>query len=162
MKQKNILQLVSIVAIGITITSSSLAQEKKIDKKDLPKPVIESFQKSYPKAEIKGVSTEKEHGKTYYEIESVDGAQGRDLLYTKVGKVVEIEESLENIPNFIKDSIVKKYPNSKIHKAEKLTKKDKISYEVVVEYNGKKSEVALDAKGNIIKWKKEKKGKKSE
>ncbi len=157
MKTKNVFQFGAITLMSIIITSSCFAQEKKIDKKDLPKAVTESFQKSYPNAEIKGVSTEKENGKTYYEIESMDGTQGRDLLYTKDGKIAEIEETFaaENIPNFVISSVMKKYPKCKIHKVEKLTKGKKISFEAVVEHDGKKSEVVLDSKGNIQKMKKE-------
>ena len=160
MNLKNIFQFGAITLMSIIITSSCFAQEKKIDKKNLPKAVVESFQKTYPNAVIKGTSTEKEHGKTYYEIESIDGTRGRDLLYAKDGKIAEIEEALaaENIPDFIKNSVMKKYPKSKIHKVEKLTKGNKISFEAVVEHDGKKSEVVLDSKGNIQKMGKMKKG----
>ncbi len=159
MKTKNIFQIGAIILMSIAFTSSCLAQEKKIDKKDLPKAVIESFHKSYPNAEIKGTSVEKENGKTFYEIESIEGAQGRDLLYTKDGKIAEIEEALaaDNIPDFVKNSVMKKYPECKIHKVEKLTKGKKTSYEAVVEHDGKKSEVVLDSKGNIQKMDKMKK-----
>ncbi len=67
--------------------------------------------------------------------------------------LTEIEETLASneIPDFVKNSVIKKFPDSKIKKAEKLTEGDKISYEVVVEHDGKKSEVVLDVKGNIQK-----------
>ncbi len=166
MKTKHFISFLLSIFIMSSFLISSYAQEKKIDKKDLPAKVLAAFQKSYPKAEIKGASTEKEHGKTYYEIESMDGTQARDLLYTKDGKVAEIEEAYaaDNIPDFITKSIMKEYPNSKIHKVEKLTKGNKISYEAVVEHNDKKSEIVLDSKGNIKKMEKkneEKEGKES-
>ncbi len=81
------------MAFILVSTDSSFAQEKKIDKNDLPKAVLNAFQKRYPNAAIKGTSIEKENGKTYYEIESIDGTRRRDLLYTKSGKVAEIEET---------------------------------------------------------------------
>jgi Putative beta-lactamase-inhibitor-like, PepSY-like len=170
MKSKIIYISLSILSFSFLLTVSLLAQEKKIDKKDLPKEILTSFQKSYPRAEIKGASIEKEQDKTYYEIESIDGKQKRDLLYTKNGKVAEIEETLNanEMPDFVKNSITKKYPDGKINKVEKLTKGNKISFEAVVEHNGKKSEVVLDAKGNIQKMEKmkkeneEKEGKRSE
>ncbi len=59
-------------------------RKRKLDKKDLPKEVFNSFQKSYPNATIKGASMENEEGKIYYEIESVDGKQTqRFTLYRK-------------------------------------------------------------------------------
>ncbi len=159
MKSKVFFVSISILSFLFLSTISLLAQEKKIDIKDLPKAVTESFHKSYPKAEIKGAATEKENGNTYYEVESIEGDQQRDILYKKDGTVAEIEENISNanIPDFVKTSVMKKYSNGKIKKAEKLTKGSKVSYEVVVEHDGKKSEVALDAKGNIEKMDKMKK-----
>ena len=159
MKLKNILVFITCLAFVMLSASSLFAQEKKIDKKDLPKDVLTAFQKSYPDATIKGASIEKEHGKTYYEIESMDGSQRRDLLYTKTGKVAEIEETLasNDIPGFVKSSVMKKYPNCEISKAEKVTSGKKINYELVVKQGEKKHEVVLDSKGNINKMEKMKK-----
>ncbi len=165
MKLKNI--FVFSVSLVFVLLSASLlfAQEKKIDKKDLPKDVLTSFQKSYPNATIKGTSIEKEHGKTYYEIESLDGSRHRDLLYTKTGKVAEVEETLasNDIPDFVKSSVMKKYPNCEINKVEKVTSGSKINYELVVKQGEQKQEVVLDSKGNIKKMEKmEKKNKEKE
>ena len=144
---------------ALLFITASFAQEKKIDKKDLPKAVLTSFQKSYPNAEIKGTSIEKEHGKTYYEIESMDGSQKRDLLYTKDGKVAEIEEAMasNDVPGFVKSSVMKRYPNGEISNAEKVTRSNKTNYELVVKQGNKKHEVVLDSKGNIQKMGKMKK-----
>ncbi len=159
MKLKIIFVFAVCLAFVLLSASSLLAQEKKIDKKDLPKDVLIAFQKSYPDATIKGTSIEKEHGKTYYEIESLDGSQQRDILYKKTGEVAEIEETLasNDIPGFIKNSVKKKYPNCEISKAEKVTSGKKIDYELVVKQGTEKHEVVLDSKGNIQKMGKMKK-----
>ncbi len=156
MNKKNIFAVIITSIFALLFITASFAQEKKIDKKDLPKAVLTSFQKSYPNAEIKGTSIEKEHGKTYYEIESMEGSQRRDLLYTKDGKVAEIEEAMasNDVPDFIKSSVMKKYPNCEISKAEKVTSGKKTNYELVVKQGNKKHEVVLDSKGNIQKMKK--------
>ena len=153
MKYESISEVIAVLLAIIIISVTSFAQEKKIDKKDLPKEVIESFQKAYPNAQIKGTSTEKENGITYYEIESMEGVQGRDLLYTFDGKVAEIEEAiaLNAVPSFVKESIMKKYPKWEISKAEKVTKGGKYNYEVVVKQGSKQHEVVMDSKGNIKK-----------
>jgi hypothetical protein len=119
--------------------------------KNLPKAVLTSFQKSYPNALIKGAATEKENGKTYYEIERPDGSQRRDLLYTKEGKVAEIEENLASneIPDFVKNSVMKKYPNCGINKSEKVMSNKNISYEIVIGQGDQENEIVLDSKGNI-------------
>ncbi len=156
MKTRNFLIIIFSLLFSFAAVNNLFAQEKKISKNDLPDAVVKSFQAKYPKAEIKGTSVEKENGHTYYEIESMDGTQKRDLLYTKDGKVAEIEEgiSLDNIPSNIKSSIMKKYPDGKIKNAEKVTRNSKTTFELVVENNGKKSEVVLDEKGNIQKMEK--------
>ena len=159
MKTKKFLVVVFALAFSFAAINNSFAQEKKISQKDLPNAVVKSFQAKYPKAEIKGTAVEKENGHTYYEIESMDGTQKRDLLYTKDGKVAEIEEgiSLENIPSKIKSSVMKKYPEGKIKNAEKVTSNSKTTFELLVEHNGKKSVVVLDEKGNIQKMEKSEK-----
>lgn len=159
MKLKNAFTFTFCLAFVLLSASSLFAQEKKIDKKDLPRAVLNTFQKSYPNATIKGASIEKEHGKTYYEIESMEGTQRRDLLYTKAGKVAEIEETLvsNDIPDFVNSSVKEKYPNGEINRAEKVTSGKKISYELVVKSGTQKFEVVLDSKGNIQKVEKIKK-----
>ncbi len=159
MKSNNIFVFIISLVFILLSTGSLSAQEKKIDKNDLPKAVLNTFQKKYPDAVIKGTSIEKENGKTYYEIESIDGSRRRDLLYTKSGKVAEIEETLasNDIPDFVKSSVMKKYPNCEINKAEKITSGKRISYELVVKQGIQKQEIVLDSKGNIKKMEKMKK-----
>lgn len=144
------LLLVTII-LYFTISPNLFSQEKKISENEVPEAVLNSFHKSYQKAEIKGTSIEKEHGKTFYEIESVDGSQKRDLLYTKNGTVAEVEESLtpQDLPAFVRSSVMKKYPKSKIKKAEKVSSGSKTSYELIVLSGEKKREVVLDSSGNI-------------
>ena len=159
MKLKNIFVFTISLAFVLVSASSLLAQEKKIDKKDLPKAVINRFQKSYPKATIKGTSMEKEHGKTYYEIESMDNGLRKDILYTKSGKVAETEETLasNNIPDFVKSPVMKKYPECEINRAEKVSSGKTVSYELVIKQGEQKHAVVLDSKGNITKVEKMKK-----
>ncbi len=159
MNMKNIFAVIITLIFALLFITASSAQEKKVDKKDLPEAVLTSFHKSYPKADIRGTSIEKEDGKTYYEIESMEGSQRRDLLYTKDGKVAEIEEAMasNNVPDFVKSSVMKKYPDGEISKAEKVTSGKKTNYEIVVKQGNKRHEVVLDSKGNIQKMEKMKK-----
>ena len=73
MKLKNNLLLIISLVFILLSTSSLFAQEKKINKKELPQAVLNSFQKDYPNATIKAASIENENGKIYYEIESLEG-----------------------------------------------------------------------------------------
>jgi uncharacterized membrane protein YkoI len=155
----NILFSFAVILFFLISCPNLFSQEKKISEKEMPSAVLNSFHKTYPKGEIKGTSIEKEHGKTYYEIESMDGTQRRDILYSKEGVAVEVEETLasNNIPDFVKNSVLKKYPKGEIKRAEKITSGNKVSYEVKVKSGNKRIEAVLDSKGNIQKVEKMKK-----
>ena len=160
-------QILIMVLIFVTIFAASnlLAQEKRIKEKDLPAAVTKAFHTEYPAAKIMGASTEVEKGVTYFEIESLDGKVRRDLLYTFEGKRNEIEETLahDKIPDFVKTSIIKKYPKYEIKRAERVTSNNnKITYEVLVEIGHKRAEVMINKDGKIIKAEnlKEEKGEK--
>lgn len=128
------------------------AQEKKISKKDVPPPVLDAFEKAYPHAKIRGTSNEVENGKTYFEIESMDGNQARDILYLADGTVTEIEEvvAVGALPGAVKTAIDREFPKAKIAKAEKTAKRTEISYEVQVSLGSKKGSLVVDPSGKVL------------
>ncbi len=138
--------------ILISAGANSFAQEKKISMKELPPAVLNSFHKTYPKAKIKGLSTETEKGKTYFEIESMDGTTRRDLLYTPDGKAAEIEETIPSseLPKGSVQAIEKKIPGAKITHAERNIRGTKTTYELSVMSMKAKYEVVLDNAGKIV------------
>jgi hypothetical protein len=138
--------------------------EKKITKKELPGEVLSAFEKSYPKATIKGLSREEEDGKTLYEIESLDGKTARDLLYSADGKVVEIEETVAagQLPAAVKSTVDKEHPKGKIVKAEKVTKGSIVEYEIHIAIGKKTHELVVDPAGKVIEQKKANEEKKDE
>jgi hypothetical protein len=146
-------RLCAIVSLSALFCLSALSQEKKINKKDLPGAVLSAFEKAYPKATIKGLSTEVEEGKTYYEIESVDGKISRDLLYLADGSVAEIEEgvSTADLPAPVKATLHKEYPKGKVKKAEKTTKGTTVTYEMKVSSGKTNAELVVDPTGKVIK-----------
>ena len=93
----------------------------------------------YPNAKIIGTAKETEKGITYFEIESKDSNMRRDLLYTKEGKVVEIEEELsaENIPSFVKAAVEEKFKDVEYKRGEKNVRNNVTKYEVVCDVKGK-------------------------
>lgn len=135
---------------------TTLAQEKKIARKDVPAAVLSAFEKSYPKATPKGFSKESEKGKTYYEIESVEGRTTRDILYLADGTVAEVEEgvSASDLPASVKTSVIKKYPEGKIVRAEKTTRNSSVTYEVRIRSGKSSYELAVDPSGKIVSEKK--------
>jgi hypothetical protein len=140
-------------ALLLTMTLGAQDQEKKLTKKELPSAVLSAFQKSYPKASIKGIAEEKKEGKTYYEIESLDGKTSRDLLYLADGSVAEIEESMAtaDLPGAVKTTVEAKFPKAKLAKAEKVTKGTEVSYSVVVKTPKGNVTLDVDTTGKVLK-----------
>lgn len=156
MKNLNLILKMALTAVVFVFAISlcSYAQTKKKNAaKNVPQVVLDAFKKAYPNAVIKGSGKENEEGKTFYEIESVDGKVKRDLLYLPDGKVSEIEEQVtaNDLPDAVKQSVKKEAPKGKIAKAEKVTKDGKENYELVVKQGKKSTEILLDKDGKVIK-----------
>jgi uncharacterized membrane protein YkoI len=142
-----------VPALLALVIFPGFAQEKKIQKKDVPPAVLSAFTRAYPKAVIKGTSTEKEEGKTCYEIESVEGTTTRDILYSADGTVVETEEglALSDLPEAVAKSAAKEFPGAKITRAERSTHGDKVAYELRIMTGKKAKEVVFDVNGAVVK-----------
>ncbi|MCL5029690.1 MAG: PepSY-like domain-containing protein [Bacteroidetes bacterium] len=148
-----------VVAFSFSVNSNVFAQEKKISEKEVPAAVLNAFHKAYPKAEIKGLSTETEKGKKYFEVESIEGTKHIDLLITKTGNITEIEETIptDQIPGSVMKTLEAKFKGLKIEKAEKVTNGAVSNYELVIESKAGKHEVKLNAAGKLLKSEKIKK-----
>ena len=134
------------------LSLSAVAQEKKITAKQVPAAVITAFKNSYPNATIRGYAQEKEHGKTFYEIESKEGTTRRDILYNADGTVAEIEESIAatDLPAAAQEVFHQKYPRAVISLAEKTTAGDKVTYEVAARQGRKRVSMEFDAAGKVL------------
>lgn len=166
MKTSKILNMVVLLTLTLLACGAVFAAvnkkadaEKKLTKRDLPAAVLAAFEKSYPKAVIQGVGSEKEDSAAYFEVESIDGAVKRDILYATDGTVHEVEESvtMKDLPEAARQSISKDYPHEKIDRVEKITRGSEMTFEVKIGKGKEKMEIVFDAAGKTIK--KENKGK---
>ncbi len=152
---KSKISFFAAAAVFILLTSGSnvFGQEVKIKEKDLPPAVAKAFHSEYPNAKILGTAKETEKGVAYFEIESKDGNVRRDLLFTKEGKIKEIEERLtaETIPGFVKKSIEAKYKNHTFIRGEKNVRNSVTTYEVTIKSGKNEYEVICNSKGKIEK-----------
>jgi hypothetical protein len=133
----------------VLVACAGLAAEKKVQMKDLPAPVQKTVQEQTRNAELKGLSREIEHGKTFYEAETMANGKSRDVLIDPTGAVVEVEEAvaIESVPGPAKTAIEKYAQGGKILKVESVTKGSAVSYEATVNKGGKRSEIAVEADG---------------
>jgi|SRR6266850_3685444 len=140
----------SIVSL---LSFSVFAQDVKLKKKQVPHAVIAAFQAAYPQATIRGYAREKENGKVYYEVESVEGQTTRDVLFNPDGTVAEVEESVPNsdLPSAGLEALHAKYPGAVVTKVEKITKGDVTEYEAHARVGKKRVSMELDANGKPLK-----------
>jgi hypothetical protein len=145
--------LVAVAASGLLLAGIASAQEKKIKRSDLPPAVEKTVAAQSEGATIKGFSTEKEKGETFYEAEMVVNGHSKDVLIAADGTVVEVEEqvALDSLSAEVKAGLQAKAGAGKILKVESLTKKGKlVAYEAKVETNGKKSEIQVGPDGKPL------------
>ena len=141
------------IVICFLVAVLANAQEKKVTKKEVPAAVISAFQKAYPEAKIKGYAKEIEEGKTYFEIESMNGKASLDALYLADGTVAEVEESIapSALPSPVSDAVSAKHSGAKIVKAERTTHGNAVTYELRVTAGKTKMSMMVDPSGKVVK-----------
>jgi uncharacterized membrane protein YkoI len=140
-------------ALVAALSTITLAQEKKIERKDLPPAVEKTVVTQSQGATVKGFSQEEENGQTYYEAEMTINGHSKDVLIDASGAVVEIEEqvTLDSLSSAVRDGLQAKAGPGKIVKIESLTKHDKlVAYEAKVQTSGKKKELQVGPDGKPL------------
>jgi len=138
--------VIVVVALGMIV----LAQEKKIQRADLPPAVEKTVAAQTQGATIRGFSQEKENGQTFYEAETTVNGHSKDITIDANGAVAEIEEQVafDSLPAAVKAGLQAKAGDGKIVKVESLTKHDKlVAYEAKVQTAGKKKEIQVGPDG---------------
>jgi uncharacterized membrane protein YkoI len=156
MRREN-LGLAMQVILGLAILAMALrADEAKVALDKVPNAVMNAIRAKHPAATITGASTEKEEGKTVYEIALSYKDHNYDVTLTPEGKITAVEKTIaaKDLPRRVVKALGAKYPGATYQKAEELSRgDDKVSdYEVLLVTAEKKTiEVELDAKGKILK-----------
>ncbi len=140
-------------ALLAALTTVAFAQEKKIQRSELPRAVEKTVAAQSQGATIKEFSEEKENGQLLYEAEMTIDGHSKDVSIDASGAVVEIEEqvSLDSLPGPVKSGLEAKAGPGKIVKVESITKHGKVvAYEAQILTAGKKSEVQVGPQGNPL------------
>ena len=148
------MRISSLAALTVfAVSTVAFAQEKRIQRAELPPAVEKSVAAQSEGATIKGFSQEKEKGLIYYEAEMMVGGHSKDVLIDANGGIVEVEEqvALDSLPPAARDGLKAKAVSGKILKVESLTKHDKlVAYEAVVQTDGKKKEIQVGPDGKAL------------
>ncbi|ARO87442.1 hypothetical protein EBAPG3_006440 [Nitrosospira lacus] len=151
--------ITTIFAAFMATVGQANAEEKALSKHEVPKAVIEAFEKAHPNA--KGVKFEEEtfEGKKAYEAEYKEHGKEYEFLYGADGVLLQTEETIDakTLPQPVVEAISKAYPKATIKEAEKVMKPDGTvtGYEVEIRTEGKKLEIELDTSGKILKTERE-------
>lgn len=141
------------VLVGVAVTSTVFAQEKKINRADLPPAVQKRIAEENKNSQINGFSQEREKGQTFYEVEMIVDGHSKDILMSADGVVVEVEEgkSLDSLGAAVRRGLYSKAGKGKIVKVESLTKRGTlVAYEAEVITGGKRTEIQVDPNGQPL------------
>ena len=141
------------VIAALSLATTILAQERKIQRADLPPAVEKTVAAQTQGATIKGFSQEKENGQTFYEAETTVNGHSKDITIDANGAVAEIEEQVafDSLPAAVKAGLQAKAGDGKIVKVESLTKHDKlVAYEAKVQTARKKKEIQVGPDGRPL------------
>jgi uncharacterized membrane protein YkoI len=125
--------------------------DQKLTMSKLPPAVRATVEAESKGATVKGISSEKENGKTVYELETIVNGRTRDLMIDATGRVYVVEEQLdvEAAPPAVRSAIEAK---GKILSLESVRKSGITTYEAQVQTKaGKKLAVDVDASGKPVK-----------
>ena len=159
MNRKQLKTLAICAAVAVIASCASFfgsaawAQEKKIQKSDLPAAVQKTVDEQSKGATVRGFSMEKENGKISYEAELTINGKTRDIAMNATGAITEVEDQVDfsSLPDMVQAGLKIKAGAGKILKVESITKKDKlVAYEAVVETSGKKKEVQVGPDGKPL------------
>jgi len=141
------------VVLSLYLAVPAFAQEKKINRSDLPPAVEKTVSEQSQGATIRGFAQEKEKGQTFYEAELMVDGHSKDVLMDVNGQIVEVEEqvALDSLSPTVRDGLQAKAGKGKLEKVESLTKRGKlVAYEAQVVTGGKRSEVQVGPDGKPL------------
>jgi hypothetical protein len=142
-----------VLTASLIVASTASAQEKKIQRSELPAAVEKTVAAQTQGATIRGFSMEQEKGKTYYEVEMTVNGHSKDVSMDAEGAVIEVEEevALEALPPAVKAGLTARAGKGTMGKVESLTKGGKVvAYEAHVVTDGKKSEIQVGPDGKPL------------
>jgi hypothetical protein len=140
----------------LVLASVATAQERQIQRSDLPQPVERTLSLESQGAAIHGLTVEKSQGKMYYEAELLVNGHSKDVLMNAEGVVVEVEEevAIDSLPAAVSSGLRARVKNGKVVKVESISKHDQlVGYEAQIVRDGKTSEVKIRGDGSAMEGK---------
>ncbi|HEY6350496.1 MAG TPA: hypothetical protein VI636_13905 [Candidatus Angelobacter sp.] len=153
MKQEKIGVLFLALTLSLLFAAGLSAQEKHVQKSDLPAAVQKTADEQSKGATVKGYNKEIENGKVEYEVELMVNGHSKDVSMDPQGTVLEVEEevALNSLPPAVSEGLRQKAGKGTIRKVESLTKHGTlVAYEAQVLTGGKRSEIQVGPDGKPL------------
>jgi hypothetical protein len=129
------------------------AQERKLTRSQLPPAVQRWADEQTKAATVRGYSTEKDEGRTVYEVEMTVGGRNRDVTLDSTGAVLEVEEQVpfDSLPETVRAGLKQAAGAGQITNVESLTKRGTlVAYEAHVRTGDKRSEIQVGPDGKPL------------
>jgi len=152
------LVLLAIGALLLVLTGEIRAKEEPVLEDKIPKSVMESLLKKFPKAKIDKCIKEKEGNDVIYDIEFKQESRKCEADIKEDGTYLNYEKAIEakDLPKAVRESIDRRYPKATLKEVMEETavtgKDEKLAaYEIVLTTADKKEEeLKLSPEGKIL------------
>ncbi len=138
-----------IFASALLITSSTLFAQD-IPARAVPKPALQAFKASFPKAQ--DIEWEKEWD--HYKVEFQIGFLGPDheLWLDKTGNIIKHKQevSKKELPKAVRKSLDKDFADFRIDDAEKITQDNKVVYRFELKNWTEEWDAVIDESGKVL------------
>lgn len=139
--------------LTLTAAAQAAAQDKKLQRSELPPAVGKTADAQSVGATVRGYSSETEDGQLSYEVALTVNGRSRDVSIAPDGTLLEIEEEVafDSLPAAVRAGLMQAAGAGKIGKVESLTKKGLlVAYEAHVRTGTKRSEVQVGPDGKPL------------
>ena len=119
-----------------------------------PNSIYEAARGAYPSSRVSACKEEREEGRVQYEVKLIHGNEGAiELDVSPEGVVLQTETvvAVGQVPSEITKAFNLKYPNTRVTRAERQTKRDgAVTYELAFAVHGKKHEATFKQDGTLL------------
>lgn len=138
-----------ITAIAF-LFSSNIALAQDIPQSQVPSVILNSFQKSFPKASDVEWELEGELYKVEFETGLI--SKDHDAWYDKTGKLLKHEEDISksDLPQKVQARINTDFNGYRTDDIERITEGDKITYTLELKKMSEEWKVVIDSEGNVL------------
>lgn len=153
------MQSARLSVLGILLLSANIASadETRIARSSVPKPVLDAVVAKYPKAKMLEFSRETEEHGTVYEVKLEASGARVEVEVSPEGAILEEERVISpaDLPSAVKAALLRsRYAKAKVERAEKVTATadpEHPTYELEVVLDAKRSELVFSADGRLLR-----------